>query len=84
MLNSHTFMLVRADKPRYFWWEVLALFQRTVLTGWLLLIDMPFLQLLSALFVTLAYLVLLLSCRPYRRVFDNAMAVGTQVRLQRE
>ena len=51
------------------------------MTGWLLLIDtsLPFLRLLAALVVAQAFLVALLSCRPYRRVLDNTMAAGTQV-----
>eukprot|EP00966_Prymnesium_polylepis_P105879 2451645-Prymnesium_polylepis.2 len=48
----------------YYWWEVFALLQRTVLTGWLLLIhnDLRFLRLVAALLVSVAFLVAVLAC----------------------
>jgi hypothetical protein len=69
-------------KPHFFWWEILSLFQRTVVTGWLMLFvdaSKPFLRLFTAFIVSQAYLIVLLACRPCRRAFDNVMAVGTQV-----
>ena len=55
--------------------------QRTALTGWLLLIDLDtrFLRLLSALIISMAFLVALLVCEPYKRRFDQGMAAGCQV-----
>jgi hypothetical protein len=69
-------------KPHYFWWEIVSLFQRTVVTGWLMLFvdtSKPVLRLLSAILVSFGYLIALLSCKPCRRALDNVMAVGEQV-----
>ena len=55
--------------------------QRTVLTGWLRLVDteLKFMRLLMALLSTIGFLVTLLVCLPYRRTFDQTMAAGCQV-----
>lgn len=59
---------------------MLSLLQRTMLTGWLLLIDdtVPFTRLFCALFVVLIYLAFLLKCRPYKSQSDWALAVAVQ------
>jgi hypothetical protein len=64
-----------------YWWEVFALIQRTVLTGWLQLVnkELKFMRLLMALLLTIGFLVTLNVCRPYRRKFDQTMAAGCQV-----
>lgn len=64
-----------------YWWEVASLFQKTLLTGWLLLIhnDMKFLRLLIALAITVAFLVMMLECQPYKRMSDRALATGSQL-----
>ncbi|KAL3921676.1 MAG: hypothetical protein SGPRY_004821, partial [Prymnesium sp.] len=64
-----------------YWWEVLSLIHRTTLTGWLLLFDASqhFMQLLTALIVSLAYLMLLLVCRPFKRRLDHFLAAGCQL-----
>jgi hypothetical protein len=64
-----------------YWWEVFALIQRTVLTGWLRLVhkELKFMRLLMALLFTSGFVVTLLVCRPYRRKFDQTMAAGCQV-----
>lgn len=66
---------------RSYWWEVLSLIHRTTLTGWLLLFDASqhFMQLLTALIVSLAYLMLLLVCRPFKRRLDHFLAAGCQL-----
>eukprot|EP00966_Prymnesium_polylepis_P105783 2449783-Prymnesium_polylepis.2 len=38
-----------------------------------------FLRLLSALAITIAYLVAMLACRPYKRAFEYCMAAGCQL-----
>jgi len=78
-----TAFLHRDYKPAYFWWEVVSLLQRTVLTGWLLLIDddLQFLRLFAAVVFSNAFLVLLLSCSPYKRLLDHALAVCCQILL---
>ena len=64
-------------------WEVAALLQRTILTGWLLLVDseLRFLRLLAGLIVTISFLVLLLVCAPYKSKSDYGVAAGVQVLL---
>jgi len=76
-----TAFLHRDYKPSYFWWEVASLAQRTILTGWLLLIDsdLKFVRLLAALIVTVFFLVALLVVNPYLRLFDYGMAAGCQI-----
>lgn len=70
-------------KAAYFWWEVVALLQRTILTGWLLLVnvDLHFIRIVAALIVSLLFLIALLLCDPYVRKFDFGMAVGSQLLL---
>ena len=55
--------------------------QRTVLSGWLLLInsDLRILRLTAALAIAISFLVVLLVCEPYRRRSDHAVAAGCQV-----
>ena len=50
---------------RSYWWEVASLMQRTVLTGWLLLIDheQQLFRLLTALLISILFLIALLVCR---------------------
>eukprot|EP00966_Prymnesium_polylepis_P258585 5972600-Prymnesium_polylepis.2 len=64
-------------------WEVVALLQRTILSGWLLLVDgeLRFLRLLAGLVVAVSFLVLLLVCAPYKSKFDHGTAAGAQVLL---
>eukprot|EP00966_Prymnesium_polylepis_P171924 3975829-Prymnesium_polylepis.1 len=82
-LKEATTFLHRDFKASYFWWEVFSLVQRTVLTGWLLLIDtsLPFLRLLSALVVCIFFLTALLVCAPYERILDFGLAVCAQLLL---
>jgi len=82
LLYATTF-LHRDYKASYFWWEIFSLVQRTVLTGWLLLIDtsLPFLRLLSALVISIFFLTALLVCVPYERILDFGLAVCAQLLL---
>jgi len=76
-----TEFLHRDYKPLYYWWEVAALVQRTMLTGWLLLIDedLKIMRLLSALMLSIGFLILIMSCTPYKRTFDLGLAAVIQV-----
>lgn len=76
-----TAFLHQAYKPAYFWWDIASLIQRTVLTGWFLLIDLEqqFIRLLAALVVSLFFLVAVLACNPYKRKLDYAMAAACQL-----
>ncbi|KAL3927816.1 MAG: hypothetical protein SGPRY_002660 [Prymnesium sp.] len=55
--------------------------QRTTLTGWLLLVDseLSFIRLLAAQIVSIAFLIVLLALKPYKRKFDYTMAAGCQI-----
>lgn len=55
--------------------------QRNTLNGWLLLIDseLHFIRLLTALVVSITFLIALLACNPYRKSFDHFMAAGCQL-----
>jgi len=78
-----TQFLHRDYKAAYYWWEIASLLQRTMLTGWLLLVDgeTPFVRLVAALVITISYLVALLACNPYKRSLDYGMAAGCQLLL---
>ena len=80
LLHSTAF-LHRDYRKSFYFWEVLSLVQRTILTGWLLLIDaqLKFVRLIAALVVSVSFLVAILACRPYQRTLDYAMAAGTQL-----
>ena len=69
------------SKSAYFLWEVAALLQRTILTGWLLLIpsELKLLRLMIALLLSLCFLIVLLVSQPYRRRSDFAMGASCQV-----
>ena len=49
--------------------------------GWLLLIDLDlsFIRLVAALCISIAFLVAILSCDPFKRKFDFVMAAGCQI-----
>eukprot|EP00966_Prymnesium_polylepis_P327278 7383159-Prymnesium_polylepis.1 len=66
---------------RSFWWEIAALVERTVLTGWLILVDYRYtvLRLLAALMISIAFLTLTLVCRPQKHTLDFSMAAGVQL-----
>jgi hypothetical protein len=68
---------------RSFWWEVVSMLQRTTLTGWLLLLDnsLQILRLVSAICISIMFLVAILLCRPYKSKADFATAAGTQILL---
>ena len=61
--------------------QAVELARRTVLTGWVLLLDESdsFSRLLIALLVSVAFFALLLSVRPYARPVDDLIASLSQV-----
>ena len=65
--------------PQAFYWEVVDLVRRSLLTGWVLLLRHTTMRLLLATFVTLCALVWLLIARPYRRVEDNVLGASAQL-----
>eukprot|EP00966_Prymnesium_polylepis_P195054 4521676-Prymnesium_polylepis.1 len=82
--NLHLGMHVHIRHPPLlpqFWWEVASLIERTVLTGWLLLVnsEVVFLRLLIALLVFLFFLVEMFASDPYKQKLDYAMAASCQL-----
>ena len=58
-LLDATAFLHRDYKPEFYFWEVVSLMQRNTLNGWLLLIDidLQFIRLLTALIISILFLV---------------------------
>ena len=67
----------------FYGWEMINLCHRTVLTGWVLLIDdeRAFLRLVLALFTSLLVCFFLLALRPYRKTSDLMLAASQQLLL---
>jgi len=80
-LLDATAFLHRDYKTEYYWWEVISLMQRTTLTGWLLLLDvqLQFIRLLAALIISIAFLIAILACNPFKRRLDYCLAAGGQI-----
>jgi len=70
-------------KPEYYYWASVELFQRSILTGWVLLIhaDQNFIRLVVAFLTTLAMLEWTVISRPYCREENNALAVASTLLL---
>ena len=67
----------------FYAWELVNLCHRTVLTGWVLLIEdeQAFLRLVLALFTSLLMCFFLLALRPYRKTSDLMLAASQQLLL---
>ena len=67
----------------FYGWEMINLCHRTVLTGWVLLIEdeRAFLRLVLALFTSLLVCFFLLALRPYRKTSDLMLAASQQLLL---
>jgi len=76
-----TAFLHRDYKTVYYWWEVVTLFQRTTLTGWLLLLDveLQFIRIMTALIISISFLIAVLACNPYKSTADYLVAAGIQI-----
>jgi len=83
LLNNNPDRFVRATlflhgdfKPEYYYWASVELVQRSILTGWVLLVsaDKSFLRLIVSFMTSLAVLVWTLIASPYRRGEDNLLA----------
>ena len=70
-------------RPSCYYWELIELTRRTVLTGWLILIgeNDAFIRILVAMLISLAALVLTLIVQPYIYQSDHFLAVAAQVAL---
>ena len=62
----------------FFWWEPIALLQRLILTGFVLLIKQRVIRVFVATLVSLLYFFILLLVRPYRRDDLDAMSSVVQ------
>lgn len=71
------------DHPDYYYWELVELVRRTVLTGWVLFMDNvkrnSFARIIVGVLVSLVILVLTMARRPYLNQEDQFLAVGSQV-----
>ena len=70
-------------EPELFFWELLELFRKLFLTGFVLLVphDYALLRLVIALLVSISFVVLLLHAAPYRERWTGYVAVATNVTL---
>ena len=67
-------------QPECYYWATVELAQRSILTGWLILIPAKrdFLRLIAALLTSLAMLVWTLTLRPYRKASGiQTLAIAT-------
>ena len=82
-LVKATAFLHKEYTPAYYWWEVLSLSQRLILTGFVLLIPIEndFWRIFLGLLVTIAYLTLLQFTHPYTRTDINTQAIAVQFSL---
>ena len=82
-LTRATAFLTSEYEESVFFWEPVDLVRRTVLTGWVLMIDerYVFLRLFVALLVSLAGFTAILAVKPFKRADDDLLAVATQMGL---
>ena len=78
-----TAFLHKEYKPTFFWWEVVTLTQRLVLTGWVLLIPIEndAWRICLGLLTTIGYLSLIQFVQPYTRNGFNTLAIAAQFSL---
>ena len=78
-----TAFLHKEYDPAFFWWEIVTLTQRLILTGWVLLIPIEFdaWRIFLGLLTAIAYLSLVQFVRPYKRKELNTLAIAAQFSL---
>ena len=79
-----TAFLHREYRPTYFWWDLISLFQRLVLTGWVVFfipIESDVWRIFIGLLTTIGYLSLIQFVQPYKRADINTLAIATQFSL---
>ena len=72
-LTRQTSFLHASYTLSYNYWEALELVRRTILLGWVILVDVSA-RLVVGLLVSLVWLVALLTAKPYVRMIDNVLA----------
>ena len=72
--------LTSGFRNEFFYWELVELLRRQLVTGWLLLIPLEemFLRLIFALLVSVLFLTLTAVARPWFRTEDNVLALVSQ------
>ena len=82
-LSSAVQFITREYKPLTYYWELVDLFRKLLLTGFMLLIPqyLSFLRLTLAVAFSICYLVLLMTAQPFRQRSTAFMAVATQLSL---
>jgi len=77
-LTQATGLLHREYSRRWYWWEVLELARKLVLTGAVLLIpeERAFLRLVVATLICSFYVALVAATKPHKRVEDSVLAVA--------
>jgi hypothetical protein len=82
-LARATRFLHREYNPEFYFWEVLPLMQRLIISGWLLLIPAHYdaWRIFVGLLTAVGYLTLLQFVRPYKRAATNAIAIAAQFSL---
>ena len=76
---THAIAFLHRDyRPEFFWWELVEIVRRVVLTGWLVLIPerVAFLRLVFAVLTSISALLLTLAKSPYRHLEDQMLAVA--------
>ena len=79
-----TAFLHREYRPTYFWWDLISLLQRLVLTGWVVFfipIESDVWRIFIGLLTTIGYLSLIQFVQPYKRADINTLAIATQFSL---
>ena len=82
MVKATVFLHTEYD-PMFFWWEIVTLTQRLVLTGWVLLIPVEneIWRFFFGLLTVFGYLSLLQFVQPYKRKGLNTLAIAAQFSL---
>lgn len=72
--------LVSGYKPQFFYWEIVEVFRRVVVSGWVVLIPYSeaFARIVFALVISVNFLCITSMARPWARVEDNMLAIVGQ------
>lgn len=81
LVDATAFLHKDYNPEEFYYWELLELNRRLIITGWVTLIPnhLSSVRLLVALLVSIAMLTLTASAKPYERRADNTVAVSSQL-----
>ena len=77
LVRATSFLHAEYEKD-FFWWEPLALLQRLILTGFVLLVKHYLLRVLASLVVSIVYLIMLLLAKPFDDLQADIMCCVAQ------